>query len=115
LLHHIISDAWSSGVLLAEIGGLYQNQGTLLPPLPIQYSDFAYWQRSWLQGAALDELRDWWRACLQDAPPLELPVDRRPTAARSARGDSCSVTFDPALTQALRTCAPAAGVTDFMV
>jgi amino acid adenylation domain-containing protein len=115
LLHHIISDAWSSGVLLAEISGFYQNQGAPLPPLGIQYSDFAYWQRNWLQGPALDELRDWWREQLRDAPPLELPVDRLQQGARSSQGTSSSIMFTPELTQALKTCARTAGGTDFIV
>lgn len=116
LLHHIISDAWSSGILLAEISGFYQNQDA--PPLPllgIQYSDFAYWQRNWLQGPALDELRDWWRNQLRDASPLELPIDRLQQGTRSSRGASSSITFMPSLTQALKACSRNAGGTDFIV
>jgi amino acid adenylation domain-containing protein len=116
LLHHIISDAWSSGILLAEISGYYQNHGVQpLPPLGIQYSDFAYWQRNWLQGTALDELRDWWRGQLHDAVPLELPVDRLQQGARSTRGSSSSTIFTPKLTQEIKACARMAGGTDFIV
>jgi amino acid adenylation domain-containing protein len=116
LLHHIISDAWSSGILLAEISGYYQNQDAQsLPPLGIQYSDFAYWQRNWLQGTALDELRGWWRDQLLDAAPLELPVDRLQQGARSTRGSSSSTIFTPELTEAVKACARMAGGTDFIV
>jgi amino acid adenylation domain-containing protein len=116
LFHHIISDAWSSGLLLSEISRFYQNKGTpALSPLPNQYSDFAYWQRNWLQGPALDELSDWWRSHLQDAPPLELPVDRLQHGARSSRGASSSIALGSELTQALKTYARTSGQTDFTV
>lgn len=80
-MHHIISDGWSLGVLVQEIQALYPafaaGQGSPLPPLPIQYSDFAVWQRNWIQGDVLDSLRDYWQEALRGAPDvLRLPTDK---------------------------------------
>jgi len=85
--HHIISDGWSIGVLVREVAALYgafsQGQPNPLPALPIQYADYAVWQRQWLQAEVLDEQVGFWRAHLAGAPGLlELPNDR----PRPARG-----------------------------
>jgi len=90
-LHHIVSDGWSTGVLLAEWRALYRAHACDAParlqPLPIQYADFAHWQRRKLRGPAMAELRDFWRERLQGAPPLlELPTDRPRPAKRSYAG-----------------------------
>ncbi|MCG8313828.1 MAG: amino acid adenylation domain-containing protein [Pseudomonadales bacterium] len=82
--HHIISDGWSMGILLQEIATLYnaflQAKPSPLPALPLQYADFAIWQRSWLQGEVLDRQIDYWKQKLADAPVLELATDfARPT------------------------------------
>ncbi|HFQ93464.1 MAG TPA: amino acid adenylation domain-containing protein, partial [Anaerolineae bacterium] len=79
-MHHIIADGWSMGVFIQELAAGYtavtQNQPLTLPDLPIQYSDFAWWQRNWLQGDPLEEQLDYWREKLAGAPPLlELPTD----------------------------------------
>jgi len=79
-MHHIISDGWSMGVLVAEIGALYsayaQNRESPLRDLPIQYADFAQWQRQWMQGEVLAEQLDYWRRQLAgDLPVLSLPTD----------------------------------------
>ena len=74
-LHHAISDGWSAGVLARETAALYA--GRTLPELPVQYADFAVWQRGWLQGEALASQVAWWREALADAPPVaDLPLDR---------------------------------------
>jgi amino acid adenylation domain-containing protein len=116
LLHHIVSDAWSSGVLLKEITGFYQGAGKIsLPPLTVQYADFAFWQRSWLRGDIRSQLLEWWRARLDGIQTLELPLDRRRPATRSAGGGSCSISFDHELTHVIKSCASATGNTDFIV
>lgn len=88
-VHHIVYDGWSLGVMTAELAEGYrarvEGTGPVLPALPVQYSDYALWQREWLQGDRLDELTAWWRDRLGGAPTLELPTDR----ARPAR-----LTFD---------------------
>ncbi|ELX13938.1 amino acid adenylation domain containing protein [Janthinobacterium sp. HH01] len=84
-LHHIISDGWSIGVLMSEIGALYsayaQDLPSPLPELPIQYADYADWQADWLSGDTLTRQVNYWRALLDGAPTLlQLPTDRpRPT------------------------------------
>jgi amino acid adenylation domain-containing protein len=79
-LHHIISDAWSLGVLLREVSAFYDDAAaarpSALPDLPIQYADFAHWQRLWLAGDRLDALLAFWSSQLKGAPPaLDLPTD----------------------------------------
>uniref|UniRef100_A0ACD5GXF4 Condensation domain-containing protein n=1 Tax=Desertifilum tharense IPPAS B-1220 TaxID=1781255 RepID=A0ACD5GXF4_9CYAN len=79
-LHHIIFDEWSSGVLIRELGQLYtafaQGKPPALPELPIQYADFAHWQRQWLQGDVLNQQLAYWKQQLQDVPRLSLPGAR---------------------------------------
>ncbi|UUZ56131.1 condensation domain-containing protein [Massilia sp. H-1] len=79
--HHIISDGWSIGVLVQEVRTLYsafcQGQSDPLPPLALQYADYAQWQRGWLQGEALEQHLAFWKQHLGGAPTvLELPTDR---------------------------------------
>ncbi|WP_428510423.1 amino acid adenylation domain-containing protein [Roseateles sp.] len=88
-VHHIVSDGWSGGVLMRELGALYRaaldGSDAGLPDLPVQYADFAEWQRDWLRGAALQEQLAYWRDALAGAPPLlALPLDR-PRVVRSER------------------------------
>src|SRR5436190_24222196 len=84
--HHIISDGWSMGVLVRELTTLYQafsqGEASPLPELPIQYADFAAWQRGWLQGEVLEAGMKYWRTQLGgELPVLDLPTDRpRPSA-----------------------------------
>src|SRR5262249_5278232 len=85
-MHPPGADAWSGAVLVQELGALYQSFETGmaadLPALPVQYADFAVWQRSWLTGDALAAELDWWRERLAGAPPrIELPADRPRAAA----------------------------------
>jgi amino acid adenylation domain-containing protein len=83
-MHHIISDGWSIGILIREIATLYQTRvahlPTSLPDLPVQYADFAAWQREWLQGKTLEKQLSYWREQLADTAVIDLPTDHpRPT------------------------------------
>src|SRR5947209_7259491 len=89
VMHHIISDGWSLGVMLREINALYEafsrGAASPLPPLAIQYADYSEWQREWLQGEVLERQLDYWRKQLAGHEALNLPTDRphsaRPTLA----------------------------------
>ncbi len=90
-VHHIASDGWSVGVfdreLAAAYGAFVEGREPELPPLPIQYADYAVWQRAWLQGEVLAAQRAYWQRQLADLRPLELPTDRpRPPVARATTG-----------------------------
>jgi hypothetical protein len=81
-MHHIVSDAWSMGVLIRDMAALYaafsKGRPSPLAELPIQYADFAHWQRQWLQGEVLENQLSYWRQQLNDAPAiLALPTSRR--------------------------------------
>ncbi|HKV10311.1 MAG TPA: amino acid adenylation domain-containing protein, partial [Thermoanaerobaculia bacterium] len=109
-VHHIASDGWSMGILVREVAALYG--GSPLPPLPVQYADFAAWQRSWLQGPVLEQEIAFWRNQLAGLPPvLELPTDRPRPAAQSYRGAVRPVR----LAQSLEALARQEGATLFMV
>jgi amino acid adenylation domain-containing protein len=106
-LHHIVSDGWSMGVLIREVGALYDalkvGKTSPLPELPIQYADFASWQREWLSGERLEQQLGYWRERLKGAPgALDLPTDRLRPAARTHRGARHAFTLPVALTGALR-------------
>ncbi|MBZ4423406.1 condensation domain-containing protein, partial [Myxococcus sp. RHSTA-1-4] len=80
-MHHIVSDGWSMGILIRELAALYEAHASgrtpQLPLLPVQYADYAVWQRGWLRGEVLDAQLGWWKQQLGDAPQaLELPTDR---------------------------------------
>ncbi|MES1211208.1 MAG: condensation domain-containing protein, partial [Acidobacteriota bacterium] len=106
-MHHIVSDGWSMGVLVNEIGALYPaflaGQPSPLPELPVQYADFALWQRRRLSGARLEAELAWWRSRLAGMPPvLELPADHPRQAVRSSRGAGRSFLMDPAALSGLQ-------------
>ncbi|MEQ1974761.1 non-ribosomal peptide synthase/polyketide synthase [Xenorhabdus sp. SGI240] len=106
-LHHIISDGWSTGVMLHELTVFYRaildGQDTPLPPLPIQYADYAVWQRHWLQEAALTAQRDFWCTQLTGAPALlTLPTDRPRPAVQSFVGNRVPVHIDAGLLDSLK-------------
>ncbi|MEU7788012.1 non-ribosomal peptide synthase/polyketide synthase [Amycolatopsis sp. NPDC049159] len=84
VLHHIVTDGWSAGVLLAELAALYRDEE--LPPLPIQYADYAVWQRRRLDGAELEGQLSYWRHRLDGVPVLDLPTDRPRPAVRTKNG-----------------------------
>jgi amino acid adenylation domain-containing protein len=112
-LHHIASDGWSLGVLIGELGRLYA--GDALPALPVQYPDYALWQRQWLRGDTLESQLAWWRGQLAGLPVLQLPTDRPRPAVQSHRGGQVRVELPAALAEPLRRLGRAAGVTPFMV
>src|SRR5471032_2107690 len=117
--HHIVSDGWSMGVLVREVSALYkafsQGQADPLPPLAIQYPDYAVWQRQSRQGKALQEQINFWQSHLEDAPALlELPTDHpRPTVQRY-RGGNVSVALSGELSADLRALSNRHGATLFM-
>ena len=118
-MHHIISDGWSMGVLNRELGELYRGfsrgEAPALPVLSLRYRDFARWQRSWLEGEALEGLLVHWRARLTGAPQvLELPIDRPRPPVESQRGARYSFRLPLELAQALRGLARREGATLFM-
>lgn len=93
-MHHIISDRWSLGVLVRELKILYEafskGENSPLPDLPIQYADWAIWQRQYLQGEVLQQQLDYWKQQLDGLPVLEFPIDRpdlrfQPSEASSIR------------------------------
>ncbi|MES1244666.1 MAG: amino acid adenylation domain-containing protein, partial [Acidobacteriota bacterium] len=113
-LHHIAADAWSMGVLVEEVQRLWA--GEALRPLPVQYGDYAVWQRRWLQGEALERLAAYWREHLAGAPTLlELPTDRPRPAVQSFRGAACTLELDGRLSEGLRALARGRSATLFMV
>ena len=118
-LHHIVSDGWSIGVLIQELSTLYAafmaKKPSPLKDLPIQYADFAHWQREYLQGDVLESQLSYWRQQLMDLPELALPADFSRPAVQSYRGASQHLTLTPALTEALETLSQQTGVTLFML
>ncbi|UXA53236.1 non-ribosomal peptide synthase/polyketide synthase [Xanthomonas prunicola] len=118
-MHHIVTDGWSIDLLLRELSALYaaftQGQPDPLPPLPIQYADYALWQRRWLDGPVLQRQREVWVEHLHDAPALlELPTDRPRPPLQDYRGDSLDIALDAELTQALTALSQRHGTTLFM-
>ena len=117
-LHHIITDGWSTGVLINEVGAIYEafvsRRESPLPELPIQYADYAIWQRQRLQGEVLEELLDYWRVQLAGAPALNLPADYSREADQEFRSASLPFTLTPELTAALKEISWRENVTLFM-
>jgi len=120
VLHHIVSDGWSSGVLARDLRDAYTRRRSGrtdgLPALPMQYADWAAWQRQVLQGEALTRLADYWRGELRGAPPvLELPLDHARPGRQGYAGAAVSVTVPPQVRTALVAAAREHGVTMYMV
>jgi non-ribosomal peptide synthetase component F len=118
-MHHIVSDAWSMGVLVREVAALYAAFSTgkpsPLPELRLQYADFASWQRQWLQGEVLESHVSYWKQQLDGAPKvLELPTDRPRPAVQTWRGARQSLVLSDNLTVALKALSRREGVTLFM-
>ncbi len=119
-LHHVVSDGWSMGVLTREVSEAYaaftEGRAPALPELPVQYADYAAWQRGWLRGGTLERHLAWWRERLADAPPLlEIPTDRPRPPVPTERGASRTFRLDPGVSASLASLARAGGATPFMV
>jgi len=119
-MHHIISDGWSMGVLVREMTEAYaalsRGQTPSLPPLPIQYADYAAWQREHLRGEVLERQLAYWRERLSgELPVLQLPTTRPRPAFASARGATERLELSEEQTRAVHELARAEGVTPFMV
>ncbi|HLK57869.1 MAG TPA: amino acid adenylation domain-containing protein, partial [Chthonomonadaceae bacterium] len=118
-LHHIVSDGWSQGVLTRELAALYNafatGQPSPLPDLPIQYADYAAWQRNWLQGEALERQIGYWKEHLSGVQALlELPTDRPRPAVQTYQGALQRATLSPELSSALKQLGQQEGSTLFM-
>ncbi|WP_445627743.1 amino acid adenylation domain-containing protein [Nostoc sp. DSM 114167] len=118
-MHHVVSDGWSMGVFVQELAALYdayaQGQPSPLAPLPIQYADFAIWQRNWLQGEVLQSQLNYWQQQLQDAPALlSLPTDRPRPAVQTYNGTHQEFVLSVELTNKLTKLSQEQGVTLFM-
>ncbi|MBN1204929.1 MAG: amino acid adenylation domain-containing protein [Myxococcaceae bacterium] len=118
-MHHIISDAWSLRLMVSELGELYaarlEGRAPALAPLPLQYADFALWQREWLEGEALEPQRAYWVERLKGAlPVLQLPHDRPRPARLGSRGGAVSRRLSGELARRLRDFGREEGVTSFM-
>ncbi len=118
-MHHVVCDGWSIGIFIQELFTLYQaflfKSPSLLPNLPIQYADFAVWQRQWWRGERLQTQLDYWKQQLSNAPPvLELPSDRPRLSVQTFRGKSLSFTLNSELNKQLQTLSKNTGTTLFM-
>ncbi|HJT58683.1 MAG TPA: amino acid adenylation domain-containing protein, partial [Ktedonobacteraceae bacterium] len=117
-IHHIVSDGWSNEVFLHELCTLYnafaQGKTSPLPDLPIQYADFACWQRQQLQGEMLDAQVDYWRDRLSEGTPLELPTDRSRPPVQTFRGTTQALLLPASLKEGLKQLSQREGVTLFM-
>ncbi|WP_019411376.1 amino acid adenylation domain-containing protein [Pseudomonas psychrophila] len=119
-LHHIVADGWSMGVLIEEFSQLYaahaQGRTLELPVLPIQYADYALWQRRWMEAGELERQLGWWREQLgSEQPVLELPGDRSRPAQPTQQGARLDFALQPALAKGLLALAKQRGVTPFML
>ncbi|MFF7523906.1 amino acid adenylation domain-containing protein, partial [Streptomyces pseudovenezuelae] len=117
-LHHVVSDEWSTRIFQSELTRLYDafraGRAPDLPPLAVQYADFAVWQRQWLTGDVLDEQLAHWRGRLHGAPVLELPTDRPRPAVWSPAGARTRFTVPEQTVAALRALSREHGTTMFM-
>ncbi|HEX7186035.1 MAG TPA: amino acid adenylation domain-containing protein [Thermoanaerobaculia bacterium] len=120
VLHHIVGDGWSIGVLLTELAEVYRafaaGEPSPLPELPVQYADFAVWQRSRLgEEEIARQLADWRERLAAPLPVLDLPTDRPRPAVQTFRGASETLVLPPDLANALRSLGASLGATPFMV
>ncbi len=111
-MHHIVTDGWSVNVIARELEALYA--GETLPALPVQYADYAIWQRETMTPEALDDALGYWRDQLAGAPVLDLPTDRPRPAVRTRAGSTCDFDISPDLLDRLTEVCKAHGATLFM-
>jgi len=119
VLHHIVADGWSMSVLVREMLELYssfiQQKQANLPALPLQYADYALWQRKYLEGALLDKQLDYWKVKLAGVSPLYLPTDYPRPVIQSTRGHTIYFYLDKEISEQLQTLSQQEGVTLFMM
>jgi amino acid adenylation domain-containing protein len=118
VMHHIVCDGWSMGILLRELYALYagfaQGVPTSLPELPIQYADFAYWQHQWLQGQVLETNLSYWKQQLANLTTLELPTDYPRPALQTFRGKRQNLELSKDLSEDIKALSRSEGTTLFM-
>ncbi|HEV3048982.1 MAG TPA: condensation domain-containing protein, partial [Longimicrobium sp.] len=119
-MHHVVSDGWSTGLLFGELSALYEafarGEPSPLPELPVQYADFAVWQRGWLSGEVLERQIAWWRDRLEGAPPLlELPTDHPRPAVPDTRAGRVFRALPAETAEGVRALARREGATLYMV
>ncbi|AUB41615.1 Glutamate-1-semialdehyde aminotransferase [Nostoc flagelliforme CCNUN1] len=117
--HHIVSDGWSTDILIREVAAVYTTfcagRPSSLPQLPIQYADFAVWQRQWLEGEALNNQLAYWQKQLSgELPILQLPTDRPRPTVQTYAGKTLSFVLPTSLSEGLKTLSKQEGVTLFM-
>ena len=118
-MHHIISDGWSMGILIRELGeiinSLIKGDGCVLEPLHVQYADFSVWQRQWMEGGEIERQLGYWKQELSDAPEvLNLPLDYPRPAIQTYNGSTINFTISEALTARINEISRNEGVTLFM-
>jgi amino acid adenylation domain-containing protein/thioester reductase-like protein len=117
-MHHIVTDGWSLRVVLQELVAVYEafaaGKPSPLAPLPVQYADYALWQREYLQGERLAGLLAYWKGRLGGLQPLDLPADRPRPAVASPAGGRIPASLEPALVESLRQLSRTEGATLFM-
>ncbi|MDQ4026149.1 MAG: condensation domain-containing protein, partial [Actinomycetota bacterium] len=115
--HHIVYDGWTPTIIQEELSALYraakEGRDAGLPALPIQYPDFAHWQRQWMSGDVLARGLEFWREHLAGAPPLDLPTDRPRPAVQSYSGDTVSLWIEEEVGDRLRELSRRESVTMF--
>ncbi|HLO84146.1 MAG TPA: amino acid adenylation domain-containing protein, partial [Nostocaceae cyanobacterium] len=118
-IHHIVFDAWSMSIFVRELLTLYEaalhQKSGVLPSLPIQYADFAYWQRQWLQGEVLETQLSYWKQQLNGTlPVLQLPIDYSHSPKQNYQGARQSLRLSKSLTTAIKSLSRQEGATTFM-
>ena len=118
--NHIVWDGWSKGIYFRELGECYDafctGREPELPELPLQYADYAVWQRAWLSAERLERQLEYWRQTLRGAPPLlDLPTDRPRPVVATHRGDRMEHWIDAETLSSLRNLARSHGATEFML
>ncbi|HEV7587200.1 MAG TPA: amino acid adenylation domain-containing protein, partial [Longimicrobium sp.] len=117
-MHHVVSDGWSMGRFHDELAALYAafaaGEASPLPELPVQYADFAVWQRGWLRGEVLERQLGYWKGRLAGAPALDLPADHPRPAVLGLHGAGCDAPLPADAVARLEEAAQAEGATPFM-
>lgn len=117
-LHHLVGDGWSINILVKELSAIYQaysdGKPSPLPEIPVQYTDFVYWQRNWLQGEVIEKHLAYWQQQLNGIPVLQLPTDRPRPPIQTFRGAQQKFILSTSLTEAIKQLSQREGTTLFM-